>query len=98
MTSYDELVLAARTTDAAHSAFTKLFVETAHDTELGAVTAAKRQRSAQDQEVFVATFVTGDNGETAPRQFLRGTRRQRGSVRVRQSRYSPIIKPRWNRT
>ena len=64
VTSYDELVLAARSADAAHPAFTKLFVETAHDQELGAVVAAKRPRSPQDEKVFVAAFIAGDNGET----------------------------------
>ena len=48
MTSYSEIVLSPAATDAAHPAFSKLFVETEVDAALGAILASRRPSGAQD--------------------------------------------------
>lgn len=60
VTSYEELVLGSADGDAAHPAFSKLFVETAYDAELGAVLAHRRPRGPQDREIWAAAIMTGD--------------------------------------
>jgi cyclic beta-1,2-glucan synthetase len=57
VTSYCELVLAPPAADAAHPAFSKLFVQTEHLAKLGALLATRRRRSDTDPEVWVAHHV-----------------------------------------
>jgi cyclic beta-1,2-glucan synthetase len=54
VTSYCEVVLAPPAADAAHPAFSKLFVQTEHVVKVGAILATRRRRSGTDQEVWVA--------------------------------------------
>ncbi|WP_293353973.1 glucoamylase family protein [Phenylobacterium sp.] len=53
VTSYAELALAPQAADAAHPAFSKLFVVTEHLPALGALLATRRRRSQGDPEVWV---------------------------------------------
>ena len=53
VTSYAEIVLAPAATDAAHLAFSKLFVETAIDHSLGAVIATRRPSSADEPRAWL---------------------------------------------
>ena len=57
VTSYEELVLGPLDADAAHPAFSKLFVETEYDDSAGALIARRRKRSASDRDIYVAAFV-----------------------------------------
>ena len=60
VTSYEELVLGAPEADAAHPAFSKLFVETAFDAGKGYLFANRRRRSPHDRKICIAGFVTCD--------------------------------------
>jgi cyclic beta-1,2-glucan synthetase len=51
-TSYAELVLGAARDDAAHPAFSKMFVHTEFDASLGAVLATRKRRAESDPEVW----------------------------------------------
>ena len=61
ITSYSEIVLSPAATDAAHPAFSKLFVETEVDAALGAILASRRPSAAQDSRpwYFHAAAVHG---------------------------------------
>ena len=63
VTSYAELVLAPRTADEAHPAFSKLFVQTEYLPEIGALLAARRRRSPQEAAIWAAHLVVVE-GET----------------------------------
>jgi cyclic beta-1,2-glucan synthetase len=54
VTSYCELVLATAAADAAHPAFSKLFVQTEFVAKVGALLATRRRRSAAEPEVWAA--------------------------------------------
>ncbi|MEQ1728574.1 MAG: glucoamylase family protein, partial [Vicinamibacterales bacterium] len=54
VTSYCELVLAPPAADAAHQAFSKLFVQTEFLPKMGALLATRRRRSPAEPEVWVA--------------------------------------------
>jgi cyclic beta-1,2-glucan synthetase len=54
VTSYCELVLAPPAADAAHQAFSKLFVQTEYVPGLGAILATRRRRSPEEAEIWVA--------------------------------------------
>ena len=54
VTSYSELVLAPPAADAAHPAFSKLFVQTEYVAKVGAILATRRRRSPADPEIWVA--------------------------------------------
>jgi len=54
LTSYAEIVLAPPAADAAHLAFSKLFVSTEFVSEIGALLATRRRRSPGEPEVFAA--------------------------------------------
>jgi cyclic beta-1,2-glucan synthetase len=56
VTSYSEVVLAPRAADAAHQAFSKLFVSTELVSKVDAILATRRRRAAQDPEVWAAHF------------------------------------------
>ena len=61
LTSYSEIVLSPAATDAAHPAFSKLFVETEFDVALGAILASRRPSGANDSRpwYFHAAVVHG---------------------------------------
>ncbi len=63
LTSYAELVLTAAATDAAHPAFSKMFVETEYLPELGALLATRRPRSPDDPPIW-AVHLVSTGGET----------------------------------
>jgi cyclic beta-1,2-glucan synthetase len=65
VTSYAEVVLAPQQADEAHPAFSNLFVETEYVSELGALLATRRPRSADDPQVWLAhlSAVEGDAAE-----------------------------------
>jgi cyclic beta-1,2-glucan synthetase len=54
VTSYMELSLAAPAADAAHPAFSKLFVQTEHVPRLGALLATRRKRSPEEAEIWIS--------------------------------------------
>ena len=77
ITSYMELALAPPAADAAHPAFSKLFVVTEFVPELGAVIAMRRRREVSDPQVWAAQFLVpySDGAsaiefETSRAQFL----------------------------
>jgi cyclic beta-1,2-glucan synthetase len=57
LTSFMEIVLAGAGDDAAHPAFSKMFVQTEFIAELGAVLATRRRRSASEAEIWAAHLV-----------------------------------------
>ncbi|ORE98122.1 glucoamylase family protein [Aurantimonas sp. 22II-16-19i] len=69
LTSYAELVLTTAATDAAHPAFAKMFVETEHLPEFGAVLATRRPRSTDEPRVFAAHFAVVEGEIVAEPQF-----------------------------
>jgi cyclic beta-1,2-glucan synthetase len=54
VTSYAELAIAPQAADAAHPAFSKLFVQTEYDLGLGAILATRRRRAPDDPQVWAA--------------------------------------------
>ncbi len=54
VTSYAELMLAPPAADAAHPAFSKLFVQTEYAANVGAILATRRRRSPAEPEIWVA--------------------------------------------
>jgi cyclic beta-1,2-glucan synthetase len=54
ITSYCELVLAPPAADAAHPAFSKLFVQTEYVSKVGAILATRRRRSPNEPDIWVA--------------------------------------------
>ena len=64
LTSYAEIVLAPAAADAAHPAFSKLFVQTELIAEAGAILATRRRRSPAEPEVWAAHLCVAE-GETA---------------------------------
>ncbi len=54
ITSYAEVVLAAPAADAAHPAFSKMFVQTEFDADVGALLATRRPRSPGEHPVWAA--------------------------------------------
>ena len=63
VTSYSELVLATPAADAAHPAFSKLFVQTEYLAKVSALLATRRRRSSTDPEVWAAHHAVVE-GET----------------------------------
>ena len=77
LTSYAELVLATPAADAAHPAFSKLFVQTEFVASLGALLATRRRRAPDEAQVWAAHLAVvegeavGDGGyETDRARFL----------------------------
>ncbi len=66
VTSYAELVLTAQAADVSHPAFYKLFVETEHLTDLGAIVATRRRRAASEPEVWAAHLAVVDGESVGP--------------------------------
>jgi cyclic beta-1,2-glucan synthetase len=54
VTSFCELALARQNDDAAHPAFSKLFVQTEYDAHFGALIAGRRKRSDRDPDIWAA--------------------------------------------
>ena len=69
ITSYSEIVLAAASDDAAHPAFSKLFVETEFVPELGALLATRRRRSPDELEVWAAHLAVLEGEAADEMQF-----------------------------
>jgi cyclic beta-1,2-glucan synthetase len=60
LTSYAEIVLAPAAADAAHPAFSNLFVQTEFARELGALLATRRPRSHAESQVWAAHVVVAE--------------------------------------
>jgi cyclic beta-1,2-glucan synthetase len=54
ITSFAELVLAPAAADAAHPAFSKLFVQTEYDPRAGVILATRRRRTPEEPEIWLA--------------------------------------------
>ena len=77
LTSYAEVVLATPAVDNAHPAFAKMFVETEHLAEFGALVATRRPRSHEEPQVWGCPFCCRGRGN-----YRRSTIRVRpGKVR-----------------
>jgi cyclic beta-1,2-glucan synthetase len=63
LTSYAEIALAHPASDAAHPAFSKLFVQTEFVADTGAILATRRRRSPSEPEVWAAHLCVAE-GET----------------------------------
>ena len=63
LTSYAEVLLAARAYDGGHPAFSKLFVQTEFVADIGAILATRRLRSPAETQVWAAHLVVVE-GET----------------------------------
>jgi cyclic beta-1,2-glucan synthetase len=63
LTSYTELVLARRHADAAHRAFSSMFVETEVVPSHGALLAKRRRRAASEDEVWAVQVFAPEEGE-----------------------------------
>ena len=76
-TSYAELVLGAARDDAAHPAFSKMFVRTEYDEELGAVFATRSRRSESEDEVWFGQMLVVETlpapGDAEPPELRRPT-------------------------
>ncbi|HET9985323.1 MAG TPA: hypothetical protein VFQ38_17110 [Longimicrobiales bacterium] len=59
VTTYAEVVLAPAAADAAHPAFSKLFVQTEHVPESDALLARRRPRSPEDEPLWLAHALSG---------------------------------------
>jgi cyclic beta-1,2-glucan synthetase len=64
LTSYAEIVLAPDAADAAHPAFSKMFVQTEFEAEVGALLARRRPRSSADPHIWAAHIAVVE-GESA---------------------------------
>jgi cyclic beta-1,2-glucan synthetase len=56
VTSYAELVLTTQAADNAHPAFAKMFIQTQHRPEFGALIATRRRRSPDEPPIWAAHF------------------------------------------
>ncbi|MHB8381389.1 MAG: GH36-type glycosyl hydrolase domain-containing protein [Candidatus Binataceae bacterium] len=64
LTSYAEIVLAPEAADAAHPAFSKMFVQTEFQVDVGALLARRRPRSPADAQIWAAHIAVVE-GESA---------------------------------
>jgi cyclic beta-1,2-glucan synthetase len=69
LTSYAELVLATPATDNAHPAFAKMFIETEHLAEYGALIATRRRRAPAETEIWAAHFAVVEGDAVADPQY-----------------------------
>lgn len=69
VTSYSELALAPPAADAAHPAFSKLFVQTEFVANLGVLLATRRRRSATEAEVWAAHHVAVEGTVTGALEY-----------------------------
>jgi cyclic beta-1,2-glucan synthetase len=69
LTSYAEIVLTTPSADNAHPAFAKMFVQTEHLGEFGALVATRRRRSHDEQQVWAAHFAVVEREIVADPQY-----------------------------
>ncbi|MDH3318023.1 MAG: glycosyl transferase, partial [Gammaproteobacteria bacterium] len=69
LTSYAELVLTTPAADDAHPAFAKMFVQTEHLAEFGALIATRRPRSHEEPRVWAAHFAVVEGEIVADLQY-----------------------------
>ena len=69
VTSYAEIVLATEASDTAHPAFSKMFVQTEFDAEVGAILATRRLRSPTDVPVWAAHLAVAEGESVGEIQF-----------------------------
>ena len=69
LTSYAELVLTSVSTDNAHPAFAKMFVQTRYVPAFDALVATRRRRTPDEPEVWVAHFTVIEGRSSAPSQY-----------------------------
>jgi cyclic beta-1,2-glucan synthetase len=69
ITSYAELSLAPQSADVAHPAFSRLFVETEHLGECGALLAHRRRRDPAEAETWAAHLVVTDSHAVGSCEF-----------------------------
>ncbi|HEY1852365.1 MAG TPA: glucoamylase family protein [Candidatus Binataceae bacterium] len=69
LTSYAEIVLAPDAADAAHPAFSKMFVQTEFEDNVGALLATRRQRSPSDTCVWAAHLAVVEGESAGAAQF-----------------------------
>jgi cyclic beta-1,2-glucan synthetase len=69
LTSYQEVVLAPDAADAAHPAFSKMFVQTEFDAHIGALLATRRVRSPSDAPVWAAHLAVVEGESIGDVQF-----------------------------
>ena len=69
LTSYAEVVLTTPAADNVHMAFSKMFVETEHLAEFGALIATRRLRSHDEPQVWAAHFVVVEGQIVADPQY-----------------------------
>jgi cyclic beta-1,2-glucan synthetase len=69
LTSYAELVLTPQAADSAHPAFAKMFVQTEHLAEFGALIATRRPRAHDEPVAWAAHFVVVEGEVVADTQY-----------------------------
>ncbi len=69
LTSYAEVVLAPDAADVAHPAFSKMFVQTEFDANIGALLATRRMRSPSDPPVWAAHLAVVEGESIGDIQF-----------------------------
>ena len=69
VTSYAEIVLATAASDSAHPAFSKMFVQTEFDNEIGAILATRRLRSPTEAPVWAAHLAVAEGESVGEIQF-----------------------------
>ncbi|HEY6419092.1 MAG TPA: glucoamylase family protein [Candidatus Binataceae bacterium] len=69
LTSYAEIVLAPEAADTAHPAFSKMFVQTEFDAEVGAILATRRLRSPGEVPVWAAHLAVAEGESVGEIQF-----------------------------
>ena len=69
LTSYAEIVLAPEASDTAHPAFSKMFVQTEFDAEIGALLATRRPRSPTDAPIWAAHLAVAEGESVGQIQF-----------------------------
>ena len=91
VTSYAELALTPQAADAAHPAFSNLFVETEFVPDIGALLATRRKRSDDETPVWAAHVLVADGetvGDLQYRDRSRAISRARHNPAQSQSRSS----------
>ena len=69
LTSYAEIVLAPNAADAAHPAFSKMFVQTEFEADVGALLATRRPRSSAEGQVWAAHLAVVEGEPAGAVQF-----------------------------
>ncbi len=82
VTSYAEVVLAPAAADAAHPAFSNLFVQTEFVADIGALLATRRRRSADEPQVWAAHLAVIEGEVVGSPQFETDRARFLGRGRV----------------